>query len=359
MLVRVKQESPVVDFQEFYIAAQMIRHGDATRLYDFAAQAAYETKYVDPARSVAVPSNPFLYPAATALPFLPLTSLTLNAAWAVWLGVNLLLLLAAIRLLQSELSIPQDHWPLIVALLCAPVISGLWVGQVCFLLLFLYSVGFVAMRHNRLFLAGFAVGLTALKFQLMIGFVFILLLRRCWKFVAGLAAGAFVVAGLSALIIGSRQLLAYPDFLRHSAFHRRVAMPMIMPNLRGLLAVFIGREPPIWLVAAISAVLILWAAKAWRNTERGFSLALIATVLTAYHAYVQELTLLLIPLAAAAHGLQWNRPRAVAILLIVPAVTGILFAVGAEALIGVFSSLLLIGLFAANDKRLAPLPSKL
>ncbi len=357
MVARAKQHSPIVDFQQFYLAAQMVRHGDAAKLYDFNAQAAYETHYANPARPVTVPSNPFLYPAATVLPFLPLAWLSLNQAWTAWLGVNLLLLLASVRLLQRELAIPQGEWPLAIALLCAPVLSGLWGGQVCFLLLLLYTLAFVAMRRPWLFLAGFAVGLAALKFQLMIGFVLVLLLLRCWKFVAGAAVGSCVIAGLSALIIGPRQLLGYPDFLRHAAFHRRVAMPMIMPNIRGLLALTAGNEPPVWVVAAISAILIIWAAKAWKNTERGFALAMIVTVLTAYHAYVQELTLLVIPLAVAAQDLEWSSARAVGVLMAVLAVNGILFWVGAAALMSLSSALLLIGLLALQDEWRTPLPS--
>lgn len=355
--VRIDLRRPVVDFEEFYVAAQMIRHGDAAKLYDFPTQATYETKYVHPEQSLPVPTNPFLYPASTAILFVPLTALSLESAWSVWLGINLLLVLASVRLLQTALSLPQDDGPLMVALVGAPVIVGLWIGQVCFLLLALWSFSFVAMCRKHVFLAGLAIGFTALKFQLMFAFVIILLLRRSWKTLAGVVVGATAMGVVSGAVVGWHQLLAYPEFLQHAAYHRRVALPMIMPNVRGVLALAIGAEPPVWLVAVISGSAVLWASTKWTNTARGFALGLTISVLTTYHAYVQELTLLLIPLAIAVDGIEWNRSRAAAILLAVLVVNGVLYAVGAQAAMGLFSALLLLGLFAARDRRVAELAS--
>ena len=173
------------DFQEFYIVAQMIRHHEAGKLYDFATQAAYQMRYIDPSRAVDEPDLPFLYPAATAIIFLPLAWLPLKTAYAVWTLCNLGLLMATVRVLQRHLRIPDGDQPLFVALLFTPVFHCILNGQLSILVLFLYAIGFGLMREDRPLLAGCIIGLAALKFQLIVGFVAVLALRRCWSFVAG------------------------------------------------------------------------------------------------------------------------------------------------------------------------------
>ena len=304
----VAAETPTFrwDFQVFYVAAQMIRHGEASKLYDFPAEAAFQNRYVDTTRVVDTPDLPFTTPAATALLFLPLAWLPVNGAYAAWTACNLLLLLAALRLLQRHLSIPKGDRPLFFALLFAPVYVCILNGQLSILVFLLYVLGFVLMRQQRLFLAGFAIGLAALKFQLIVGFVAVLVLRRCWKSVAGAAAGTLAVAAASALVVGWRNLIAYPDYLRNIAYHPVVGLARYMVNVRGLLRLMTGHEPRIWIVAAISAALIIAAARAWKDLETGFSIALITAVLTAYHAYFPELTLLLIPFAVYVARARWN-----------------------------------------------------
>ncbi|MBZ5616963.1 MAG: DUF2029 domain-containing protein, partial [Acidobacteriia bacterium] len=314
----VKWETATVhwDFQQFYIAAQMLKHGDASRLYDFRAQVEYQARYVDATRIETAPDYPFLYPAATALLFFPTAWMSRAAAYALWTGCNMWFLFASTRRLQRELGLGGSDWLLFSALFFLPVPICLLHGQLSLLLLFLYTHAFALVRRERLFLAGFLVGLAALKFQLMVGFVLILLLRKAWKFVAGAAVGGFVVAAISALVIGWRQLLAYPAFLHSVAYHPRVGMPRGMVNIRGLLDLFGHREPAVWLVAVLSAIVILSAAWFGQDVEVAFALALIAAVVTAYHAYPQEISLLILPIAVAVRRMPW-RPSEVSALLLV------------------------------------------
>jgi Glycosyltransferase family 87 len=323
MHFHIKLEGPTVrwDFQQFYTVAHMIADGQGSRIYDFSAQAEFQMRYVDASRTVDFPDWPFLYPAATALLFVPLIWLPLNVAYGVWIAVNLLLLWRVVQLLQQEAILPDNDWPLIVAITSAPVVVCLMHGQLSILVLFLYTSSFVLARRNRAFLAGLVVGLAAIKFQLILGFVLIMLLRRCWRFVAGAVTGGAGVAAISALVVGPRQFLKYPEFLHHYAYHPRVAMPDVMVNIRGLLRLAEGHEPGIAIVAAISAAVIVGAAVFWRDEERGFALALIVAVITSYHAYPQELTLLLLPLALALKGLEWTLPRALLALLAFPILT--------------------------------------
>jgi alpha-1,2-mannosyltransferase len=349
-----KLESPVIrwDFQLYYTAGHMIAEGQSSSLYDFAAQADFQNRYVDPSRVVVMPDRPFFYPAATALVFVPLVWLPLDAAYIIWIAVNLLLLWMAVRLLQKEAILPENDWPLIGALLSLPVVSCLLQGQLSIVALFLYTVSFVLARRNRMFLAGLAVGLIAIKFQLMVGFTAIVLIRRCWRFFGGIVTGASAVAIVSVLLVGWRQLLHYRILLRDNLYHQSFRLPEAMINIRGLERMVTGHEAPVG-VAVISAAVLIFAAAAWRNEERGFAVAVIATVLTAYHAYAQELTLLFLPLAITVDGLEWNLSRAAAVLIAIPLCTFFPFMFGWHGVTGVMFSMLLTGVMYVRAGRYA------
>jgi hypothetical protein len=326
--LHVAIESPTHrwDFQAFYLSGKMVANGDAAKLYDLSAQAAYENRYVDVSRIVTEPNSPFLYPSAVSLIFVPLSFLPLTFAYSVWTAINVLLLLATIWALKRELNIEAGDWPLFAALLFAPTAACLLHGQLSLLLLFFYAHAFIQMRRGKMLIAGILIGFVALKFQLMMGIATIFLLRRAWAAMAGIACGAGIIAVLSAAVSGFHQFLAYPGYLRAIAYHPHVAFTSSMVNLRGFIALFTHREPSILPVAAISLLLIGFSAAFWRDTTAGFSLAMIATVLTAYHAYLQDFVLLLLPIAVLLRNWHPRKGVGLAVLFCVSTFSYVLIA---------------------------------
>ena len=77
-------------------------------------------------------------------------------------------------------------------------------------------------------------------------------------------------------------------------------MPALMPNLRGLIFLFFGREVPIWLLAIAAFSGLWWAARCWTELETGFATSIAVIIATSYHAYLPDLVLLLIPLLVLA-----------------------------------------------------------
>lgn len=205
------------DFQAFYLGTEMVSHGEGSLLYDFNGQAAAQMRYVDPTRQVTLPDMPFLYPAAITLLFLPFARFPMAAAYGLWTAINLLILVATLRLLQKMLPLPQDNRPLLAAVLFAPVYACLLTGQVSVLILFLVTLAFYFLLRNRPLLAGFALGLATLKFQVVLGLLAVLALRRMWRVLAGSAIGGSVVAGVSVWITGWRAAAHYPAYLREVA----------------------------------------------------------------------------------------------------------------------------------------------
>jgi hypothetical protein len=79
--------------------------------------------------------------------------------------------------------------------------------------------------------------------------------------------------------------------------------PEYAANIRGLVYLIAGDKIPVAIsgavVAALSALLLWVSARTWKNNEVefGFSAAVIATLLTGYHSFVYDLSLLLLPVA--------------------------------------------------------------
>lgn len=288
-------ESPVQrwDFQQFYVAAQMLRHGDAASLYNFSTQAAYQTQYVDPSRHVPIADWPYLYPPAVALMFLPMAWLPAGPAYVLGTAANLAFLLVALRIFQRELGVDVGDWPLFAALLFIPVMTCLLHGQLSLLILLLYTLAFVQLQRGHHLLAGVLVGLGAIKFQLVLGFVLVMLLRRAWRFVMGAGIGGGIVFAASVAVVGIRQMIAYPAFIQSVAYHPRVGMPWKMINLRGLFYFVLHREPSPLLVLIPSLALLLFVAYRCRDLKVAFICGMVASTVTAYHAYPQELSLLI------------------------------------------------------------------
>lgn len=296
------------DFETFYFAAKMVRSGEGPRLYDLSVQTAYQNRFVGDSRVVKVSDQPFFYPAATAILFLPMAWLPRVLAFAVWTATSLILLVLTVRLLQRHLPIPQDDRTIFAALLFVPVYVCLLHGQLAILLLFLYAVAFSLFKRGKPFAAGFALGLGTLKFQLMVGFFVILLLRRYWKALSGVAAGGFVIASASAAILGWRGLLDYPITLLQVAHLPAFDALSANISLRGLLTTASGGHPPqAWILVILSAVVIVAPALLRSDFDVVFAAAIVASVLVAYHAFFQELTLLLLPAAVIASRLTRER----------------------------------------------------
>ncbi|MGI9101702.1 MAG: glycosyltransferase family 87 protein [Terriglobales bacterium] len=336
------------DFQEFYMAAQIVRHGEAHRLYDFATQAAFQARYVAPTHFERAPDLPFLYPAAAVIPFLPLTALPLTPAYALWTMLNLLFLYGTIRLLQREAILPENNWPLFAAVASAPVIGCLLNGQVSLLILFICTVALTLFRRNQLFLAGLVVGLASLKFQLILGLGLVLLLRRAWKMVFGTGVGTAIMVVLSFLIAGWHQMLNYPVFLRSAAYHPRFGPPATMVNLRGLLWWVEHHEPQVWLVIGLSVLILGLAALAWNDDTVGICVALTASVFVGYHVYINDLSLLFLPYAVAVAGVGWTENRTAVTLISIPVVTFGFVAFGLYQLEGAVAAGLCLGLLISR-----------
>ena len=325
LLLHVIQDRKL-DFAVFYYAARMVRDGRGGQLYDAAVQAAYQVRFHRP------PDFTFNYPPVALLPFLLLASIPMMAAYTVWTAANLALLAKTARMVNGYLRWLTGDWPVLLALAFLPTGVCLVHGQFSILVFFLFTASFLAWQKGRPVLAGAILAVATFKFQLVVGLMAIVFLKREWKFIAGFCAGLIPMISISVLLAGPAALAKYPSFLKTIAAHAGPSIdPGAMANLRGLLFFTLRHDPPLWAVVLLSAALVVWAARKWDGLESGFAIAVVATVLVSYHSNPQDLTVLLLPLGLAASRIRRDLPWDLVVLF---------------GFIGVPAALLLLDAFA-------------
>ncbi len=299
------------DFTIFYTAGKCIIQGRGRQLYDLETQFAIQLEFAPQVKQRENPL-PFNHPPFEALLFAPLARLPYVAAYLVWAGFNIALLLGFCILLRPRL--PSLHrffpaLPLLAMFAFFPLIVALLQGQDSILLLFLYGLAFSAWATGRPFVAGLCLGLALFKFQLVLPFLLVLLIRRQWRAIVGFVVTAFGLLLVSAAVVGWSGVMAYPGFvLRLSRSGAQAGIyPRGMPNLRGLVAGLLHFEglPAALLIIAISIALLAlvahwWRVEAGRQFSLGFSLCLTVTIMVSYHLLAHDLSLIILPILLVA-----------------------------------------------------------
>jgi hypothetical protein len=295
------------DFTIFYTAGKVVNQGRGRQLYDLETQLAWQRSFA-PEVKHRENALPFNHPPFEALLFAPLASLPYVTAYLVWAVFNLTLIGGFWTLLRRRL--PGLHnlspgLPLLAMFAFFPVIVALLQGQDSILLLFLYGLAFSALATGRAFVAGVCLALALFKFQLVLPFVVVLLVRRQWKAVAGFTFTAFVLLLVSAAVVGWNGVMAYPGFLLR--INRSPAQAGIdardMPNLRGLVAgsLHLAGVPAMLLIIALSITIVAlvvrwWGVEPGQKFELGFSLCLAVTTMVSYHLFLHDLSVLMLPI---------------------------------------------------------------
>lgn len=330
------------DFIGLYTAGKIVREGSARQLYDVSLQKSVEHGFLPRGRFFPLDHPPF-----EAWLGLPLAYLSFAHAFVAWGGLNLALFGLVLYLLSCT-GFRLDTTGLLVWLAaCIPLLGGvLLLGQDSLLILPAFILAFLELRKRRDYAAGLVLGLGLFRFEIMFPLLFIFLLRRRWKVVAGFSVSALVALLASLALVGWRGMLDYARVLfevGHATGSQANGVNVVtMPTLRGAVAtLFRGVAAPQMMFPLIllgTLALLGWAAWEFRNIARPqepafaleFSLAVLAALLASYHLFVHELTPLIVigffMLAYEAtrrrQGILENR-KGTALLLIFAAVYGI------------------------------------
>jgi hypothetical protein len=303
-----QDSSRLVDFSEFFAAAQMMRDGLGHQLYDLIRQAEYQLR-VAPVHAF------FLRPPFEAVFFLPFTYLSYRSAYSVWtlLCVSLLFFSACLlrrntgvmqALSEYARGIPVDFGLLFILFLTfAPTLNCLLIGQDSILILTFYTLAFVYLKRGQDGMAGAFLACGLCKFHLVLPFVIVFALRRKGRFLAGFSIVATLLAAVSVWVSGPNILIDYPKMFIDSPYKPLMGFqPEYAANVRGLVYLISPAKLQgvgVGLVVVVSAGMLWFTAKNWRDDqfELSFSAAVLAALLTGFHSFVYDLSLLLLPSA--------------------------------------------------------------
>lgn len=297
------------DFRNFYSAGYMVRSGDARALYDYETEKVYQDRLIS-RENLAMP---FIHPAYEALLFVPLSLLPYRAAYFAFLTVNLALLAICYRLLRPRMQNLAKVWRGLPAamFLFLPVTGALMKGQDSILLLTLLAAGAVCLAEKREFSAGTLIALGLFRFQIVLPIAILFLIWRRWRFSAGFAVTAAVVAAVSVGVAGVAQTESYARSLLSISGSGsvadlvRYAQPdWQMANLRGLIVGLAGSHLSVlWIRRVIllvsGALLFLVAGLARGRGANSLLIAITASAAVSYHFLFHDMSVLLIPIIFA------------------------------------------------------------
>jgi alpha-1,2-mannosyltransferase len=256
----------------------------------------------------------FEHPPFEALLLSPLSAHSFRTAYLIWGLANATIWLLMIVLLRKYLPWPREDLGYVsLWLLFAPLWVALYQGQSSLFLLAFYALAFVLLKREKEFAAGIALGFGLLKFQFVLPFVLIFLVRRKWRFLLGFVVSSFVLTLLSIAAVGWRGAADYVQFLftigrnpQNISYGSGVDMPTIHGFVYALVGQRIGYIGLNIVVAFLSISLLAWVAWRWDSEQERssfdlmFAAAVAASLLSGSHMFTHDFSPLILPMLLAA-----------------------------------------------------------
>ena len=297
------------DFSLTYVGATLVHQRMGHNLYDLSLQ----KQLRDSLFRRPVPLF-FEHPPFEALLLSPLAGFSYRTAYLVWGLVNATAWLALTFFLRPYLPWPHEGLLYIFMwLLFAPLWVALYQGQSSILLLAAYSLAFVMLKRTKEFAAGVALGFGLLKLQFVLPFVVIFLIRKKWRFLAGFAACALVLAFVSVTAVGWKGATDYVRFLlaignnpQNISFGSGVDMPTIHGFVFATLGRKISGTELNIVVAVLSIALLVWVAWQWNRRQESvsfdlmFAAAVAASLLSGSHMFTHDFSPLILSMLLVA-----------------------------------------------------------
>jgi alpha-1,2-mannosyltransferase len=299
LLAMLPQIVPLRDFSHFYVLGVIARARNADALYDMDRMAATVPQAI-PGAPVTV--FPPAYGPQVSLLFTPLTWFSYPTALYLWFVLSLLAYCVCGYAIWRVCPRLHDRkWATVVLLVAAPALHfALGWSQISAVGLVCVTAAFLALRANRLLVAGFAIGMLAYKPQLGLAAAFVFVGAREWRIVLGAAAGAAAQLGVGVLYWGPSMLLKNAEALVWyiGALNRLPVEPnkFHMHSWRSFFELLgLSHEQALGAYAVATLFTAAAALRCWRT--RGplalrYSVLLLATILIDPHLYAYDLLLL-------------------------------------------------------------------
>ena len=290
------------DHLYFFVMGSLMQDGRADDLYSPDAHLAEGRRRIDQSLALYAPySN---YGPQIAWAFMPLARLSYAHSLTLFLLFTGACYALSVWLIWRDLPDLARYGPLVALLAAAsPLFLSLFrYAQLSAITLLLLSLALAAIRRDRRFLAGIALGTMIFKPTLGVLVGMTLIAAGEWRIVAGAAAGATAQIALAWSVSSTAVMREYVDVLWRLL--RNPSLVQIYPtevhSLRGFLQLLIPQSPLVGLVSLLGTLVMLAAAiHVWRSKgELGvrWGVLVLATILASPHLLTYDLVLLSIPL---------------------------------------------------------------
>jgi hypothetical protein len=285
------------DFLHFYTLGSLALGHRGTDLYNMKAQSELAAQRVPAAAGIQYLP---LYPPQVSILFAPFARLSYPWALICWLTLSALIYgLCGYTLWRACPNLRKYRFTILILTLAFPAFWHLiaW-GQTSALALTCFTLAFFALRAQREFLAGLALGCLIFKPQLGVVAAVIFVDARRWRVIAGALLSASVQMAVAWTYYG-------PDSLRswlQTLSHLRSVLPLLEPKLYQthclrtfwtMLLPWPGLACAFYIVTALLTLAL--AARCWQSSlslPLRYSAMLLATVLVAPHLTVYDLVVL-------------------------------------------------------------------
>jgi alpha-1,2-mannosyltransferase len=288
------------DYIYFYVSGSFVLEGRPEALYDPAAHLAEGRRRIHPDLQLyAAHPN---YGPQVALAFAPLAALPFSSSLAVFLAITALFYGLSVWLLWRECDALQRYgWLVAILAAASPLFWNLIrYGQASAVTLLLWSVAFVALRRNRPFLAGVAIGCLAFKPQLGILPGVVLLAACQWRVVAGALVAVAGQLGVGWLGGGSSAMAQYFGELWRLTLNPGLIelYPSEVHSLRGFFQLLVP-SPGVVSACALTGLLVglIVAVRCWSSSAPlgvRWGQMVLLTILVSPHLVSYDLVLLTI-----------------------------------------------------------------
>jgi glycosyl transferase family 87 len=169
-------------------------------------------------------------------------------------------------------------------------------GQTACVALAAFAVALFALRRDRRFSAGLALGFLVFKPHWVVAAGAVFFFAREWRVIAGVVMAAVAQVAATWLVLGTPVMGAYWHMLRAIPGIADLLEPQPGDSLRGLFKVLMPIEPAAFvLYGAAALVTVLVAASVWRSDapiEIRLSAIVLAVMLISPHVNAYDLILL-------------------------------------------------------------------
>ena len=295
------------DFTSTYVGATLLREGHGTSMYNEALQAPLHASLIAPDREG---NLPFVNAPLAAAVALPVSLLSLQAAYRVWSLLQLALLVGAvvvaIRAAPGRRTLP----PLTLvavglgALACLGTLATLLLGQWDGLSALGLAIAYACLRGRRPATAGAVLAVTALiaKPHLALGLAAFVIGMRDRRLLLGAAGGVVASLLLSLLVASPAGIAGFVGAAIHSTTRWQLANMVSLVGISGSIA---GNGTASHILAAVGSLVAMALAAALGSAARNrparleaaLAGAAVLSLLASPHAYWDDLALLVPALA--------------------------------------------------------------